>query len=81
MFRQVGLAIGVAVLVAVLGTPGPPAETLHVFQASWLTIGGFSLLAAVAAAVLLVPRREGAAEVAVAGSWCEVSSRRRTHRC
>ena len=28
MLRQVGLAVGVAVLIAVLGSPGSPAATL-----------------------------------------------------
>jgi EmrB/QacA subfamily drug resistance transporter len=37
MLRQIGLAIGVAILIAVLGTPGSPAEVLHVYErASWL---------------------------------------------
>jgi EmrB/QacA subfamily drug resistance transporter len=38
MLRQIGLAVGVAVLIAVLGNPGSPAGTLEVYQrASYLT--------------------------------------------
>jgi MFS family permease len=38
MLRQIGLAIGVAVLIAVLGDPGSPAATLDVYQrASYIT--------------------------------------------
>ncbi len=32
MFRQIGLAIGVAILIAILGSPASPAATLHVYQ-------------------------------------------------
>ena len=35
MLRQVGLAIGVAVLVAVLGTPGSPLAAVSAFQSGW----------------------------------------------
>lgn len=52
MLRQVGLAIGVAVLVAVLGTPTPPAA-LSAFQSGWYVVAGASLLAALAGATLL----------------------------
>ena len=40
MLRQIGLAIGVAVLIAVLGNPTSPAGALHVYQrASFITAG------------------------------------------
>jgi MFS family permease len=52
MLRQVGLAIGVAVLVAVLGTPTSPAA-LSAFQSGWYVVAGASLLAALAGATLL----------------------------
>lgn len=54
MVRQIGLAIGVAVLIAVLGTPHSPAETLLAYvRVSWVMAGtalacgavGFWLLA------------------------------------
>jgi EmrB/QacA subfamily drug resistance transporter len=53
MLRQVGLAVGVAVLVAVLGTPGSPAGVLSAYRHGWEVIAGVSLIAALAGAVLL----------------------------
>ncbi len=55
MLRQVGLAIGVAVLVAVLGVPASPAAALSAFQSGWYVVAGASLLAALAGATLLRP--------------------------
>jgi EmrB/QacA subfamily drug resistance transporter len=57
MLRQVGLAVGVAVLVAVLGTPHTPAAQLAAFQHGWIVIAATALLAAVTGGVLL--RRPG----------------------
>lgn len=59
MLRQIGLAVGVAALIAVLGSPGSPAATLGAYRdATWM-IAGVSLAAALAGLVL-VPRRLGA---------------------
>jgi len=44
--RQLGAVLGVAVLVAVLGQPGP-GQALEAFHRSWLVIGGTALLCAV----------------------------------
>jgi EmrB/QacA subfamily drug resistance transporter len=72
MLRQIGLAIGVAILIAVLGAPGSPAATLRVYErASWV-IAALSLAGAVAAICLLRARRApvaaaGGASPAVAG--------------
>ena len=64
MLRQIGLAVGVAILIAVLGSPDSPAATLRVYQrASWV-IAALSLAGAVAALGLLRVRR---ASVATAG--------------
>jgi EmrB/QacA subfamily drug resistance transporter len=57
MLRQVGLAVGVAVLIAVLGSPATPAATLEAFQAGWVVIAATSFVAAIAGAVLLGARR------------------------
>ena len=58
MLRQIGLAIGVAVLIAVLGTPHSPADTLAAYQrASWV-IAAIVLASAVAGLVLLAARRQ-----------------------
>ena len=61
MLRQVGLALGVAVLVAVIGSPSRLAP-LAAFQRGWLVIAGFSLLAA-AASLILRPQRAAAASL------------------
>lgn len=53
MLRQVGLAVGVAILIAVLGSPHTPAQALNAFQAGWAGIAAISLGAAAAGAVLL----------------------------
>lgn len=58
MLRQVGLAVGVAVLVAVLGAPGSPAAELSAFRHGWEMIAGVAFLAAVSGVVALrMPRR------------------------
>ncbi len=53
MLRQVGLTIGVAVFVAVLGTPHTPAATRTAYHAGWWVLVAASLAAAVAGLVLL----------------------------
>jgi EmrB/QacA subfamily drug resistance transporter len=64
MMRQVGLAIGVAVLVAVLGAPTSPEGELSAFQHGWTVIAAVALCAAVAGAVLLAARRSHTTELA-----------------
>jgi EmrB/QacA subfamily drug resistance transporter len=57
MLRQLGLAIGVAVLIAVLGTPRTPAGILTAYQgASWV-IAAIALAGGVTG-VLLLARRQ-----------------------
>ena len=48
MSRQLGSALGVALLVAVIGTPAP-ADALAAFQGGWALVLGGGLLAALAA--------------------------------
>jgi MFS family permease len=60
MLRQVGLAVGVAVLVAVLGTPGTPAEALSGFQRGWIVIGAAAVASAALGALLLTARASSA---------------------
>jgi EmrB/QacA subfamily drug resistance transporter len=74
MLRQVGLAVGVAVLVAVLGTPGSPAAQLSAFQEGWWVIAAASLTAALAGAVLLRPARAATAQSAPAGGEPETAA-------
>jgi EmrB/QacA subfamily drug resistance transporter len=57
MFRQIGLAIGVAVLIAVLGSPRSPAAALTAYQRGWVVVAVISLVAAAAGLLLLTQRR------------------------
>jgi hypothetical protein len=43
MIRQIGLAIGVAVLVAVIADPGSPVARLAAFQRGWWVTAAFAL--------------------------------------
>jgi MFS family permease len=73
MLRQVGLAVGVAVLVAVLGTPDTRSGELAAFQRGWTVIAVAALASAVAGTLLLrrrsraVPRPVSAAAADPAG--------------
>ncbi|NUS43616.1 MAG: MFS transporter [Mycobacteriaceae bacterium] len=49
MARQIGLALGVAVIVAVLGHPSNPAATLDAFHQCWWVIAGISVASSVVA--------------------------------
>ncbi|MGZ4299464.1 MAG: MFS transporter, partial [Solirubrobacteraceae bacterium] len=68
MLRQVGLAVGVAVLVAVIGTPLTGSAQVAAFQHGWIVIASTALLAAISGAVLLAgvatPRPDRARESA-----------------
>ncbi len=63
MLRQVGYAIGVAVLVAVLGAPVTAAGRLTAFRHGWIVIAAVALAGAVAAVLL---RRSPAAAATAA---------------
>jgi EmrB/QacA subfamily drug resistance transporter len=53
MLRQVGLAVGVAVFVAVVGTPKSAQASLSAWQHGWIVIAGIALVAALVGAVTL----------------------------
>jgi NTE family protein len=55
--RQLGAALGVAVLIAILGTPTPP-QALHHFEHGWLFAGGCFLVGSIACLALLVRRSD-----------------------
>jgi hypothetical protein len=57
MLRQVGLAIGVAILVALLGTPSGAHAVLDSFDHAWLVIGAFAIAGALASLAILGVRR------------------------
>ena len=61
MLRQIGMALGVAVLIAVLGTPGTVDEAVHAYRDASFVVAGIALLAAVLALRLLATRRTPAA--------------------
>jgi EmrB/QacA subfamily drug resistance transporter len=66
MLRQVGLAIGVAVFIAVLGSPVSPAATLAAYQRGWIVTSAIALAGGIVGFVLLVGRRRTVAAPAVA---------------
>src|SRR6185437_15507319 len=53
MLRQVGLAVGVAVLIAVLGTPSGSHALLDAFDHAWLVIAAFAAATALASLAIL----------------------------
>ncbi|MDQ4006958.1 MAG: DHA2 family efflux MFS transporter permease subunit [Actinomycetota bacterium] len=53
MLRQIGLAIGVAVLIAVLGTPHTPGDGVHAHRDALIVIAAIALAAGVVALALL----------------------------
>jgi hypothetical protein len=44
MIRQTGMAVGVAVLVALLASSGPAAERVASFQRAWWAMAGITAL-------------------------------------
>jgi EmrB/QacA subfamily drug resistance transporter len=58
MLRQVGLAIGVAIFIAVLGTPLNPTAALHAYQHGWTVISSVAFLAAIVGAGVLGTGRQ-----------------------
>ncbi len=66
MLRQVGLAIGVAVFIAVLGSPRSPAATLAAYQRGWVVTAAVALAGGIVGLLLLADRRSPAPVPAVA---------------
>ncbi len=62
MLRQVGLAIGVAVFIAVIGSPGSAAATLAAYQRAWVVTAAIALAGGLAGIALLMSRRRGLVE-------------------
>jgi EmrB/QacA subfamily drug resistance transporter len=61
MLRQIGLAIGVAILIAVLGTPSSPSATVTVYERASVIIAAIALAAGAIGLVLLADRRPAVA--------------------
>jgi MFS family permease len=57
MLRQIGLAVGVAVLIALLGSPRSPAAVLDVYERASYVIAALAVLAGIIAWTLLGARR------------------------
>ena len=57
MIRQIGLAVGVAILVAVLGSPVSPAQRLSGFERGWWVAAAIAV-AGVVPALFLLRRRQ-----------------------
>jgi EmrB/QacA subfamily drug resistance transporter len=66
MLRQVGLAVGVSVFIAVLGTPRTPEGSLHGFEHGWTVISGIGFAAAIVGVIALRRPRTDAATARVA---------------
>jgi MFS family permease len=58
MLRQIGLAIGVAILIAILGTPSSRAAVLDVYERATWVIAAISLAAGAIGLVLLARPRQ-----------------------
>ncbi|HUY59653.1 MAG TPA: DHA2 family efflux MFS transporter permease subunit [Solirubrobacteraceae bacterium] len=65
MLRQVGLAVGVSVFVAVVGTPAAGHASLTAFQHGWEVIAAIGLAAALVGIVALRPRAMTSSTVGV----------------
>lgn len=58
MLRQVGLAVGVAVFIAVLGSPASPAATLSAYQRAWTVTAAIALAGGIVGLLALVNPRK-----------------------
>lgn len=61
MIRQIGLAVGVAVLVAVIGAPDGHAALLAAFQRAWWVTAAIAIFGVLPALLYLRPRPAAAA--------------------
>ena len=57
MIRQTGMAIGVAVLVALVGVPGSQAERITAFQHAWWAMAAITAVGLIPTLLLLRPKR------------------------
>jgi MFS family permease len=64
MARQVGFTLGVAVLIAVIGSPATAAARLHAFRSGWIVAAAAALAAAPLALLLVSPRKRAVPAVA-----------------
>lgn len=57
MLRQAAIAIGVAIFVAIIGTPASVEERLAAFQLGWWVMAGLTLLTLIPTLIFLRPER------------------------
>ena len=58
MIRQAALAVGVAIFVAIIGSPSSPVERVAAFHRGWWVMVGVVALGLISAYVLIRPRRK-----------------------
>ena len=71
MVRQLGLAVGVAIFLAVLGAPGSPLAALDAYRRAWLVIAGLSAAGGLISVFALGSRRPRAAPARPAEALAE----------
>ena len=57
MIRQTGMAIGVAVLVAIVGTPGSMTDRVRDFQTAWWAMAAITAVGLIPALLMLRPKK------------------------
>lgn len=62
MIRQTGLALGVAMLVAIVGAPHSPLERLAAFERAWWVTAGLTMLSLVPLLLLIEPKANPSCE-------------------
>jgi EmrB/QacA subfamily drug resistance transporter len=75
MLRQIGLAVGVAVLIAILGSPHSPAAELAAYRRGSIAIAAISLVGGLVGLALLATRGQGTASTETAASALPVPAR------
>ncbi len=64
MIRQTGMAIGVAILVAIVGVPTTLAERVAAFQTAWWAMAAITAVGLIPALFVLRSRRAASVQVA-----------------
>jgi len=73
MFRQIGLAIGVAVFIAVLGSPHSPAAALEVYRRGWIVTAAVAIAGAGFGVAVIERRRADATRAESAATSVKVA--------
>jgi EmrB/QacA subfamily drug resistance transporter len=81
MFRQIGLAVGVAVLIAVLGDPHSPAAIVDVYRRGSLAVAAMAFAGALLGLALLPASRSPKHRGQLAGELASEEPDRNRQRC